>query len=57
MIPKDANQWALQMDHLSQCIRDPKMTLKTGGDMGLRDVRIMDAILRSADAGGKPIRL
>jgi len=31
--------------------------LRTGGDMGLRDVRIMDAILRSADAGGKPIRL
>jgi predicted dehydrogenase len=57
MIPKEANQWVLQMDHLSQCIRDPKMTLKTGGDMGLRDVRIMDAILRSADAGGKPIRL
>ena len=45
-----ANQWALQMDHLSECIRDPKMTLRTPGEMGLRDIRIIDAILRSAES-------
>lgn len=45
-----ANQWAEQMDHLSACVRDEKMVLKTPGEMGLRDIRIIDAILRSAES-------
>lgn len=43
----EANQWALQMDHLSECIQDSGKTLITPGEMGLRDVRLMDAIIRS----------
>lgn len=41
------NQWARQMDHLSECVRDSGKTLITPGEMGLRDVRIMDAIVRA----------
>lgn len=44
-----ANQWAGQMDHLSECVRDAAKTLITPGEMGLRDIRIIDAIMRSAD--------
>lgn len=44
---EEANQWARQMDHLSECILDSAKTLITPGEMGLRDVRIMDAIIRS----------
>lgn len=57
IVPNEANQWALQMDHFSECVRDPKKKCIIPGEMGLRDIRIIDAILRSADAGGKPIRL
>jgi predicted dehydrogenase len=46
---KPANQWALMMDHFSECILDNSKTLKIPGEMGLRDIRIIDAILRSAD--------
>lgn len=51
-----ANQWALQMDHFSDCVRDPKMKCIIPGEMGLRDIRIIDAVLRSAESG-KPIKL
>jgi predicted dehydrogenase len=44
-----ANQWAQQMDHLSECVRDSSKALITSGDMGLRDIRIIDAIIRSAE--------
>jgi predicted dehydrogenase len=37
------------MDHFSECILDNSKTLKIPGEMGLRDIRIIDAILRSAD--------
>lgn len=53
---KPANQWALQMDHFSECILDPTKTCLIPGEMGLRDIRIIDAILRSADTH-QPIRL
>lgn len=46
-----ANQWADQMDHLSECIKDPSKTLITPGEMGWRDIRIMEAILKSAREG------
>lgn len=44
-----ANQWAAQMDHLSECVRDPAKTLIAPGEMGLRDIRIIEAILESAN--------
>jgi predicted dehydrogenase len=46
-----ANQWAGQMDHLSECVRDANKTLIAPGEMGLRDLRIIDAVIRSADTG------
>jgi predicted dehydrogenase len=52
----EANQWAKQMDHFSECIMDPTKKLIIPGEMGLRDIRIIDAILRSADTKS-PIKL
>jgi predicted dehydrogenase len=51
-----ANQWAKQMDHFSECVRDPNKTLITPGEMGLRDIKIIDAVIRSAELKA-PIRL
>ena len=42
-----ANQWAGQMDHLAQCVihnREPIVA----GEEGLRDIRIIEAVYRSA---------
>ncbi len=46
---KANNMWAEQMDHFSECVRDPKKTLITPGEMGLRDIKIIEAILKSAE--------
>jgi len=46
-----ANMWALQMDDLSRAILDSSRILKTPGEMGLRDIRIIEAVLQSADTG------
>ncbi|MFQ3588632.1 MAG: Gfo/Idh/MocA family oxidoreductase [Fimbriimonadaceae bacterium] len=46
-----ANQWARQMDHMSECVRDPQKTLVAPGEMGLRDIEIIEAVLRSAQTG------
>jgi predicted dehydrogenase len=43
------NQWARQMDHLSECVRDPQKTLIAPGEMGWRDIKIIEAILKSAE--------
>jgi predicted dehydrogenase len=43
------NQWADQMDHLSLCVRNPEMKLIAPGEMGLRDVQLIEAILESAN--------
>ncbi len=43
-------QFHLQCDHLAEVIRDGK-ELIVPGEMGLRDVRLMEAIYRSAAAG------
>jgi predicted dehydrogenase len=48
------NQFALEMDHLSDCIQTNKSP-RTPGEEGLRDVRIMDAIYTAAREG-RPIR-
>ncbi|MCG9896228.1 MAG: Gfo/Idh/MocA family oxidoreductase [Fimbriimonadaceae bacterium] len=44
-------QWVGQMDHLSDCVRDPAKTLIAPGEMGLRDMIISEAILKSATEG------
>ncbi|MGV3618446.1 MAG: Gfo/Idh/MocA family protein [Fimbriimonas sp.] len=49
------NQFAAQIDHLSQCIQEDK-PVKTPGEMGLRDIRIIQAIYESARTG-MPVRL
>jgi predicted dehydrogenase len=51
----DANQFALEIDHFARCVREGK-TPHTPGEEGLADVRVMDAIYRSAREG-KPVRL
>jgi glucose-fructose oxidoreductase len=50
------NQFAAQLDHLSECIlanREPIVS----GEEGLRDLRIIEAIYRSAREGGRRIAL
>jgi glucose-fructose oxidoreductase len=49
------NQQAAQMDDFADCIRNNKPT-RTPGEMGLRDIRIVEAIYRSA-ANGQKINL
>ncbi len=49
------NQWAAQIDHVSECIRSGAK-VKTPGEEGLRDIRIVQAIYESA-ASGKAVRL
>ncbi len=49
------NMWADQMDHFSECVRDPNKTLITPGEMGLRDIKLIEAILHSADTKS-PVR-
>jgi predicted dehydrogenase len=48
-------QFARQLDHLASAIRDGK-PIKTPGEMGLRDVRLIEAIYASA-AQGRTVRL
>jgi predicted dehydrogenase len=49
------NQFATEMDHFAECILNDKEP-KTGGEEGLRDVKIMEAIYESAKTG-KTIKL
>ena len=51
----DKNQFALEMDHMAQCIMENK-TPYTPGEEGLQDHRIMEAIYLSAKTG-KPVKL
>ncbi len=44
------NQFALELDHLAECIRTGRMP-RTPGQEGLADQRIMEAIYRSAETG------
>ena len=46
----EKNQFALEMDHLSACIRNNKHPY-TPGEEGLQDNKIMEAIYRSAQEG------
>ena len=49
-------QFAAQLDGFSEAARANKPHL-TPGEMGLRDIRLIEAMYRSADAGGTVIRL
>lgn len=49
---KPVNQQALQMDDFAYCIQQDKPT-KVPGEMGMRDVQIIEAILQSIDTGKK----
>lgn len=50
-----ANQFALEMDHMAECIQQGKQP-HTPGEEGLQDHVLMEAIYRSA-AEGKPVSL
>ncbi|HUG46102.1 MAG TPA: Gfo/Idh/MocA family oxidoreductase [Sphingomicrobium sp.] len=50
-----ANQFAAQLDHLSECVMTDREPI-VGGEEGLRDLRLMEAIYRSAREG-RAIRL
>lgn len=52
---KEENQFALEIDHMSECILENK-TPKTPGEEGLQDVKLMMAIYESA-AKGKPVKI
>lgn len=49
---KPVNQQALQMDEFAYCVLNDKPT-KVPGEMGMRDVQIIEAILQSIDTGRK----
>lgn len=49
---KTVNQQALQMDDFAYCIHNDKPT-KVPGEMGMRDMQIIEAILQSIDTGRK----
>lgn len=49
------NQFALEMDHFSECVQANR-TPYTPGEEGLQDHRLMEAIYESANTG-KPVRL
>jgi len=52
---KEGNQFAAEIDHLSECILENKNP-KTPGEEGLRDVKYMQAIYESAKKG-KPVKV
>ncbi|MBC7920354.1 MAG: Gfo/Idh/MocA family oxidoreductase [Ferruginibacter sp.] len=52
---KEESQFARQMDHFSECVLDNK-PVKTPGEEGLRDVRLMMAIYEAARTG-KTVKL
>ena len=51
----EKNQFALEMDHMADCVRNKKLPA-TPGEEGLQDHRIMDAIYESARLR-KPVTL
>ena len=51
----EKNQFALEMDHFSECVMENKQPF-TPGEEGLQDQKIMEAIYESAKTG-KPVKL
>ena len=52
---EDKDQFALEMDHMATCVLENKQP-HTGGEEGLQDQRIIEAIYRSA-ANGRSVKL
>jgi predicted dehydrogenase len=52
----EQNHFALEIDHFAQCIQEDRAP-RTGGAEGLADLAVIEAIYRSADAGGAPQKL
>ena len=50
-------QQAVLLDAFAEAIQKGEKTFKTSGEMGLRDIRIAEAIYKSADKGGVSIAL
>lgn len=51
-----ASQFAAQVDGFSEAARSNTQH-RTPGEMGLRDIRLIEAMYKSADAGGKIVRV
>ena len=49
------NQFALELDHMAECIRTDKKP-RTPGEEGVQDHKLMEAIYRAAETG-QPVRL
>jgi predicted dehydrogenase len=54
-VQPEQNQFALEMDHMADCVRQNRRPY-TPGEEGLQDHRVMEAIYRSAKEG-KPVQL
>ena len=52
---QEVNQQALHMDGISNHLINGVPHLNTGGDEGLRDMKVIDAIFKSASANGKKV--
>ena len=52
---QEVNQQALHMDGISNHLINGVPHLNTGGDEGLRDMKVIDAIFKSASADGKKV--
>ena len=52
----EKKQFAIEMDHFSECLMENKVPY-TPGEEGLQDHKIMEAIYESAANGGKPVKL
>ncbi len=50
------DQLAAEMDVFSRCVLQNK-PVPTPGEMGLRDMRIILAVIESARRGGVPVRI
>ena len=53
--PKPQNQFALEIDHMAECVRSGQRP-RTPGEEGLQDQRLMEAIYQAA-AQARPVRL
>ncbi|HEV8314767.1 MAG TPA: Gfo/Idh/MocA family oxidoreductase [Burkholderiaceae bacterium] len=51
-----ADQFALEMDHMAQCVREGRRPYSPGEE-GLQDQRLMEAIYVSAREGGRPMKI
>ena len=52
---EEKNQFALEMDHMSQCVMENKRP-HTPGEEGLQDIRLIEALYESARTGS-PVKL